>query len=66
MKDFYEEHHAKLNKMTPYLLKRIKLTEETIRKYGEPGEILEIAAELARIYATTPISSASVGPIAWR
>ena len=42
MKDFYEEHYAKLDKMTPHLLKRIKLTEEAIRKYGRPGEILEI------------------------
>ena len=42
MKDFYEEHYAKLDNKTPHLLKRIRLTEEAIRKYGRPGEIVEI------------------------
>ncbi len=41
LKQFYEKHYAKLE-LTKHMLKRVKLTEEAIQKFGKKGSILEI------------------------
>ncbi|WP_016731739.1 class I SAM-dependent methyltransferase [Saccharolobus islandicus] len=41
IKEFYEQHYAKLE-LTPHMRKRIRLTEEAVRKYGNKSSILEI------------------------